>query len=154
MATITEGAWPYVQHRGGPPGFLKVLDPLTLAFPDFGGNRQLLTTGSVSRNDRVALFLMDYPRQERLKLLGHARVLDAKENQELVRRIQPDGPEQPRVERVFVIDVISFDWNCPNFITPRFTEEEMQVVVAPLHQRIAELEKQLAEQRALPRTAP
>ena len=142
MATITETGWPYVQHRGGKPGFLRVLGPTTLAFADFGGNRQMLSTGNLSANDRVALFLMDYPQRTRLKILGHARVEDARQYSELVRQLaEPDV--QRMVERLFFIEVVSFDWNCPKHITPRYTAEEVQKLVAPLKARIAELEAQL-----------
>lgn len=142
MATINESGWPYIQHRGGKPGFLRVVNPTTLAFADYRGNRQLLSTGNLAANDRVALFLMDYPRRTRLKILGHARVEDAREHPELVAQIaEPDV--QRVVERLFFIDVISFDWNCPQYITPRFTADEVKAVVEPLKRRIAELETEL-----------
>jgi uncharacterized protein len=144
LSTISESGWPYIQHRGGHKGFLRTLDAQTLAFADFGGNRQLLSTGNLATNDRVALFLMDYPRRERLKILGHARVLDAKEHPELIPQVLPDGIEADEVERIFIIDVLSYDWNCPQHITPRYTVGEVETAVAPLRQRIAELEKQLA----------
>jgi predicted pyridoxine 5'-phosphate oxidase superfamily flavin-nucleotide-binding protein len=145
MGTISSSGWPYIQHRGGPKGFLRPLDARTLAFADFGGNRQMLSTGNLATNDRVALFLMDYPRRERLKILGHARVLDAKEHRELIPKVLLPGFEENEVERIFVIDVLSYDWNCPQHITPRYTAEEIEVAVAPLRQRITELEKKLAE---------
>jgi predicted pyridoxine 5'-phosphate oxidase superfamily flavin-nucleotide-binding protein len=143
LATVTEDGWPYVQHRGGPPGFLKVLGPNQLGFADFGGNRQLVSTGNLTAGDRVALFLMDYPRKERLKLLGHVRVLDAREHPELADQLTPAPELRNTVERLFLIDVIAFDWNCPKYITPRFTEAEIETTVAQLKQRIAELEAQL-----------
>src|SRR5262249_35719061 len=130
LATVTETGWPYLQHRGGKPGFLRVLSPTRLAFADFGGNRQLLSTGNLSANDRVALFLMDYPRRTRLKILGHARVEEARQHPELVRQLGEPGAHQI-VERVFFIEVVSFDWNCPKFITHRYTAEEIQELVAP-----------------------
>ena len=142
MATITESGWPYIQHRGGPRGFLKVVSPTQLAFADFTGNRQMLSTGNLAANDRVALFLMDYPRRERLKILGHARIEDARQHPELVAQFAE--PEVHRiVERLFFIEVISFDWNCPKYITPRYTAAEVEKAVEPLRQRIAELEAQL-----------
>jgi len=146
MATVTEDAWPYVQHRGGPPGFLKVLGPNRLGFADFGGNRQMISTGNLAVSDRVALFFMDYARKERLKLLGHVRVLDARENPDLADQLSPTPALRGSVERLFLIDVIAFDWNCPKYITPRFTEEEVRVAVEPLKQRIAELERMVAGQ--------
>jgi uncharacterized protein len=142
LATVTETGWPYLQHRGGKPGFLRVLGPTTLAFADFGGNRQMLSTGNLAANDRVALFLMDYPQRTRLKILGHARVEDARQHPELVRQLaEPDV--QRIVERLFFIEVVSFDWNCPKYITPRYTIEEIQELVMPLKARIAELEAKL-----------
>jgi predicted pyridoxine 5'-phosphate oxidase superfamily flavin-nucleotide-binding protein len=112
MATVTETGWPYLQHRGGAPGFLRVLSPTQLAFADYKGNRQLLSTGNLAANERVALFLMDYPRRERLKILGHARIEDAREHPELVVQLaEPDT--RGIVERLFLIEVVSFDWNCP-----------------------------------------
>lgn len=110
--------------RGGPAGFVKVLGENQIGFADFSGNRQLLSTGNLSANDRVALFFMDYPHRGRLKLLGHARVLDARENPELAERLTPTPSLRGKVERLFVVDVIAFDWNSPQYITPRFTEEE------------------------------
>ena len=147
MATISESGWPYIQHRGGPRGFLKMLDAKTLAFADYGGNRQMLSTGNLATNDRVTLFLMDYPRRERLKILGHARVLDARDNAELAQRVHVPGFNQAKPERIFVVDVLSFDWNCPKFITPRYTSEEVEAAIEPLRQRIAELERRLAERK-------
>jgi predicted pyridoxine 5'-phosphate oxidase superfamily flavin-nucleotide-binding protein len=145
MATVTEDGWPYLQHRGGPAGFLKVIGPNQLGFADMGGNRQMVSTGNLAALDRVALFLMDYPRQERLKLLGHARVLDAREHPALADQLSPSAELRPRVERLFVIDVIAFDWNCPKYITPRYTAAEVETAIAPLKQRLAELEAQLAQ---------
>ena len=123
ISSVTESGWPYIQHRGGPKGFLKVIDEHTLAFADLGGNRQMLTTGNLQRNDRVALFLMDYPRRQRLKLLGHVEVLPASENASLVTEVAPEGIAVRLVERVYRIRVTAFDWNCPKYITPRFTTE-------------------------------
>jgi len=143
MATTNSDGWPYVQHRGGPPGFLHVIGPNQLGFADFRGNRQMLTTGNLEGDHRVALFLMDYPRRERLKLLGHARVLDAREHAALADQLCPWPEMRKTVERLFLIDVVSFDWNCPQHITPRYTEAEVNAVVATLTARIAELEQQL-----------
>lgn len=142
LATISESGWPYLQHRGGPPGFLRVIDSQTLAFADYGGNRQMLSTGNVATNDRAALFLMDYPRRERLKILGHARVLDARDHTELAQRVQSTG-DSHTAERIFLIDVLSYDWNCPKFITPRYTREEVSSLIQPLQNRIVELERML-----------
>lgn len=142
MATVSETGWPYIQHRGGRPGFLRVLSPTALAFADYRGNRQLISTGNLATNDRVALFLMDYPQRTRLKILGHARIEDARDHPELVAQLAE--PEAQRlVERLFFIDVVSFDWNCQQYITPRYTAAEVETAVAPLRQRIAELEARL-----------
>jgi predicted pyridoxine 5'-phosphate oxidase superfamily flavin-nucleotide-binding protein len=143
MATVSSDGWPYIQHRGGPPGFLKMLDDHTLGFADFKGNRQLLSTGNLEANDRVALFLMDYPQRARLKLMGHARTLDARDHAELSDQLSPSPHLRSQVERLILIDIISFDWNCPKYITPRFTSAEIKEAVAPLKARIAELEAQL-----------
>ena len=146
MATVSENGWPYLQHRGGKPGFLRVINPTSLAFADYKGNRQLLTTGNLAVTDRVTLFLMDYPQRTRLKILGHARVEGARQHPELVTQLAE--PEVQRVvERLFFISVVSFDWNCPQYITPRYTAAEVEVAVAPLKQRIAELEAELKKVR-------
>lgn len=144
MATVTESGWPYIQHRGGTPGFLRILSPGQIGFADYKGNRQMISTGSIAANDRVALFLMDYPRRERLKILGHARVLDARDHTELVGQLA-EPETRGMVERLFIIDVLSFDWNCPKYITPRFTAEQVGEMVIPLRERISELEAELAK---------
>ncbi len=124
IASEGENGWPYIQHRGGPKGFLKVLDSKTLAFADFRGNKQYITAGNVTHNDKVTLFLMDYPHQTRLKILGHARSSDPKDDPKLAEQLKLGG-YPAKVERVFVIDVVAFDWNCPQHITQRFTAEEI-----------------------------
>ncbi len=131
MATVSEDGWPYVQHRGGARGFLRVLEPTRLAFADYKGNRQLLTTGNLAVNGRVSLFLMDYPNRTRLKILGHARVEDAEGHPELVATLA-DAAISRSVERLVFIDVVSFDWNCQQYITPRFTLEEMESITTHL----------------------
>jgi predicted pyridoxine 5'-phosphate oxidase superfamily flavin-nucleotide-binding protein len=142
LGSISESGWPYVQHRGGPQGFLRVINETTLAFADYKGNRQLLTTGNVSVNDRVALILMDYPNRARLKILGRARIEDARAHPELVAQIA-DTKMRPSVERLVFIDVVSYDWNCPKYITPRYSIEEVEESVGSLKSRIAELESKL-----------
>jgi hypothetical protein len=143
IATVSETGWPYVQHRGGPPGFVKVLGPNLIGFADFKGNCQLVSTGNLGTANRVALFMMDYPHRTRLKLLGHARVLDARGHSELADQIAPESLCS-KVERLFLIQVISYDWNCPQYITPRFTAAEVEKHAGPLKARIAELEALLA----------
>ena len=142
VGSISESGWPYVQHRGGPAGFLRLLNETTLVFADYKGNRQLLSTGNVSANDRVALFLMDYKNRERLKILGHARIEDARAHPELTAQVT-DLKMRSSVERLVMIDVVSFDWNCPKYITPRYSSEEIEELVGPLRARIAELEATL-----------
>lgn len=124
MATVNEDGWPYVQHRGGPPGFLRVLGPKCLAYADFRGNTQLVSVGNISSNNRVSLILMDYPNRRRLKILGHMRVENAQAvpTEDLAAVAVADYRAQ--VERIVYIDVAAFDWNCPQHITQRFTEAE------------------------------
>jgi len=148
MATVSDTGWPYVQHRGGRPGFLKVLDATTLAFADFRGNLQYQSVGNLGGDGRVCLILVDYPQRRRLKLLGHARVIDLAELGDkapaLAGQLQIDDAGGV-VERVLLIEVEAFDWNCPQHITPRFSERELQAVVEPLRRRIAALEARLRE---------
>jgi uncharacterized protein len=150
MASVSEIGWPYVQHRGGPMGFVRVLGPSLSGFADFKGNRQLVSTGNLDVSDRVALFMMDYPNRTRLRLLGHARVLDAREHSELVEQLAPE-PLRSKVERLFLIQIVSYDWNCPQYITPRFTAEEVEKYAAPLKARIADLEAQIAARGTSPK---
>jgi len=139
LASRSETGWPYVQHRGGPPGFLKVLDATTLAFADFRGNRQYLSLGNVAADDRIALILMDYPNRRRLKVLGRMAARDLSDDADLAARLAlPDY--RGRAERAFVIQVEAFDWNCPQHITPRFTLAEIDAATAPLRQRLSALE--------------
>lgn len=142
MATVSETGWPYVQHRGGPKGFVKILDETTIGFADFAGNRQYISVGNLVGDDRVSLFFMDYPNRTRLKLLGRARAIEPGES-DLLQRLATPG-YKARVERGLVITVEAFDWNCPQHITPRFTVGEIEGFVAPLRNRIAELEAKLA----------
>jgi hypothetical protein len=142
MATVSETGWPYIQHRGGPPGFVRVLDRKTFGFADFRGNRQYVTVGNLEANDRISMIFMDYPNRARLKILGRARLIGPDEKDVLDRLSLPEY--RAVVERGFVITVEAFDWNCPQHITPRFTPAEIERVVASLHKRIAELEQELA----------
>jgi uncharacterized protein len=126
LATVSEEGWPYVQHRGGPAGFLRVLDAKTLAFADFGGNRQYVSVGNATANDRVSLFLMDYAHRERLKILGHLRMIDVREADEALRAAVALPGYRARIERVATITVAALSWNCPQHITPRFTLAEIE----------------------------
>lgn len=142
LGTVSEAGWPYIQHRGGAKGFLRLLNPSTLVFADYQGNRQLLSTGNLSVDDRVSLFLMDYPNQTRLKILGHARAEDARSHPDLAAQLT-NPSMKARVERLVFIDVVSFDWNCPKYITPRYSLEEVDELAGSLKARIAELETEL-----------
>ena len=129
-ATVSENGWPYVQYRGGAPGFLKVLDAQTIGYADFRGNRQYLSVGNIEADGRVALILMDYANRRRLKLWARARLVEAADDPELIRRVAiPNYPA--RVERAVVMTVEAFDWNCPQHITRRYTEAELAGLDAP-----------------------
>ena len=147
LATVSETGWPYVQFRGGPTGFITTLDDHTLAWPDFRGNRQFVSTGNLARNDRVAVIAMDYPNRQRLKIYGRARVVLASAAPDIADRVARPDYDTP-FERVFVVDVDAFDWNCPQHITPRYTVDEIEQYLAMLRQRIAALESENATLRA------
>ena len=139
MATVSESGWPYVQHRGGPPGFLKMLDEKTLGFADFRGNLQYISVGNVAADDRAALILVDYPNQARLKILAHVEMRDIAADSELAGRLAVPG-YKAKLERACLLTLEAFDWNCPQHITPRYTIDEIQAAAAPLQARIAQLE--------------
>lgn len=138
LATVSESGWPYVQHRGGPKGFLCVVDETTLAFPDYRGNRQYISLGNLAADDRAALFLMDYPNRRRLKLLARMKAVDISADPELAARLAVAG-YRAVTERAFVLRLEAFDWNCQQHITPRFTEAELEPALAPVRRRIEEL---------------
>jgi len=140
LATASADGQPYIQHRGGPAGFLRVLDETTLAFADFGGNRQYISAGNLSENDQVSIFLMDYPNRRRVKIWGRARVVD---NDDALMKEVADEAYAAKPERVIVIKVDAWDVNCPQHITPRYSESEVEVRIGELHQRIAELETEI-----------
>lgn len=142
MATVSEDGWPYIQHRGGPRGFLRVLSPTQLGFADYRGNRQYVSVGNLQTERRVSLFLMDYPNRARLKLFGRARVQAAEDAPDLAARLAIDG--QGTVERLFTLDIDAFDWNCPQFITPRFTEEELAASLSPMVEELQTLRQENA----------
>jgi ferredoxin-NADP reductase/predicted pyridoxine 5'-phosphate oxidase superfamily flavin-nucleotide-binding protein len=130
MASVSETGWPYVQHRGGPAGFMKVLDARRIGFADYAGNRQYISTGNFANEDRVALFFMDYPNRTRLKVLGRVQLIGPDDAQTLAQL--EDDDYRARVERGIVITVEAFDWNCPQHITPRFTWTEVDTMIAPV----------------------
>jgi predicted pyridoxine 5'-phosphate oxidase superfamily flavin-nucleotide-binding protein len=150
MATVSETGWPYVQHRGGPRGFLKVVDERTLAFADYSGNRQYISTGNLAADGRAALILMDYPRRMRMKIYVHVEVVAPEADPALTTLVTVPG-YKARIERIFVLRLDAFDWNCPQHITPRFTEAEIEEATQPLRERLAQLE---AENEALRRALP
>jgi len=139
MATVSETGWPYIQHRGGETGFLHVLDDRTIAFADYRGNKQYISVGNIEHDDRVALFLMDYPTRSRLKVLGHASVREGADAQQLISDLSGPEPEA-QVERAIVIKIEAFDWNCQQYITPRYTEDQVVKITAPMRQRLADIE--------------
>lgn len=131
LASVSETGWPYIQHRGGPPGFVKVLDDRTLGLPDYPGNRQFISFGNVDGDDRVSLFLMDYPHRRRLKILGHARLIERATEPALLVRLGAIADES--AERGLIISIEAFDWNCPKYITQRFTLAELDRLGALMH---------------------
>jgi uncharacterized protein len=141
IATVGETGWPYVQHRGGPTGFVRVLDETTIGFADFRGNRQYVSVGNLMTDNRVSMFFMDYPNKTRLKLFGYAKIIGHDDQATLTRLELPDY--RARVEHGFLIKVEAYDWNCPQHISQRFTHDEMHTILAPLTSRIAELEAEL-----------
>lgn len=143
QATVSETGWPYVQFRGGPAGFLKVLDAKTIGYADFRGNRQYLSIGNVNADGRIALILMDYANRRRLKIWGRAKVIHEREDPDLLARLEMPG-YRARVERAVIIAVEAFDWNCPQHITPRFTEAEIVEWAAGMQQSLADLEEENA----------
>jgi len=141
LATVSSSGWPYIQHRGGPKGFLKVLDDKTLAFADFRGNRQYLSIGNVTTDDKTALFLMDYANRLRLKILAHLEVRDLSDDPALAEKLVLPG-YKAMAERTVLLHLEAYDWNCPQHITQRFTEEELSHALAPIRQRQEALESE------------
>ena len=150
LGSVGENGWPYVQHRGGPKGFLKVLDEKTVGFADFKGNRQYISVGNLSADDRVSLFLMDYPNRRRLKLWAQARIVHQNEDPDLVARLEVPS-YRARVERGIVMTIEAVDWNCPQHITPRYSQGEVERLIAPLMEENRVLQAQL--EQAVARTA-
>lgn len=146
MATVSETGWPYVQHRGGPQGFLKVLDDQTLAFADYRGNFQYISLGNLSANDKACLFLMDYPRRARLKIYVHADVVALDADPAMTDAVLAGATG--KVERIIRLRLQNFDWNCPQHIVPRFTEVQMAAALQPIRDRLESLEAENARLRA------
>jgi predicted pyridoxine 5'-phosphate oxidase superfamily flavin-nucleotide-binding protein len=145
LGTASAGGQPYIQHRGGPKGFLQVLDERTLGFADFGGNRQYITLGNLAENERAFLFLMDYANRRRVKMWGRAEVVEG--DTDLLKRLSVPG-SRGRPERAILFHVEAWDVNCPQHITRRFSEEEVIPIIQGLRDRIAELETELQALRA------
>ena len=148
LASVGETGWPYVQYRGGPPGFLRVLSDDTLGWADFRGNRQYITSGNLHGNDRVALIVMNYAERQRLKIYGRATIRDASEDPDLIAQLA-DERYPAVIERVIIIKVAAFDWNCQQHITPRYTLDEIHQQTSALRHRVAALEAENAEMRRL-----
>lgn len=147
LSTVGENGYPYVQFRGGPRGFLKVLDAQTLAYADFRGNMQYISVGNLQRNDKAALILMDYANRQRLKIYARIETIEARDAPELIAKLQ-DASYDAQVERAMVLHVEAFDWNCPQHITQRFTIEEIRELNAPLYEHINKLEAEIARLKA------
>jgi predicted pyridoxine 5'-phosphate oxidase superfamily flavin-nucleotide-binding protein len=135
LASVSSTGWPYVQFRGGPPGFVRSPDANTLAWADFRGNRQYVSTGNLAGDERVSLFFMDYPDQLRLKVFGRARTLDARDHPDVVAELSVPG-YRAVVEQAVVVTVVAFDWNCPQHITPRYSRSELEALLAPAGTRL------------------
>ena len=146
LASVSETGWPYVQFRGGPPGFLRVVDDHTIGWADFRGNLQYITTGNVSGDDRVALIVLDYAQRRRLKIFGHARVVTVADDAALVTSFADPGYDA-EVERAVLVTVEAFDWNCQQHITPRFSAAELEPHLAPLRRQLADLQAENARLR-------
>ena len=142
LSTVGENGYPYVQFRGGPKGFLKVLDARTLAYADFRGNLQYISVGNLTRNDKAALILMDYAQRQRLKIYARIEVIEAQDAPELIAQLQ-DPEYKAQIERAMLLHVEAFDWNCPQHITQRFTLEEIRELNAPLFEHVAKLEAEI-----------
>jgi uncharacterized protein len=144
MASIGENGFPYIQHRGGPKGFVKVIDVNTIGFIDFSGNKQYITVGNLVTHNNVSLFMMDYPARARLKIYAKAEIIELNTRPELLKRlVLEDYPSKP--ERMILLHIEAYDWNCSQHITPRYTEEEIEEALAPQREYIRKLEQELKE---------
>ncbi len=141
LGTVNGSGQPYIQHRGGPKGFLKVLDDKRLAFADFSGNKQYISTGNISENNKSFIFFMDYPNKSRIKVWGTTEVVF--EDKELVEQLA-DPSYTAKIERVFIFTIEAWDMNCPQHIKQRYTIEDLNMVTEPLHKKIQELETKLS----------
>ena len=142
QATVASNGWPYVQHRGGPKGMLKVLSDNQIGYADFKGNKQYLSVGNIQNNNKVSLIIMDYPRKARLKIWARAEIVTKADDAELIEQLQNSEYKTP-VERGIILTIEAFDWNCPQHIKPRFTEQDVAEWFAPHQQKIADLEDEI-----------
>jgi len=140
QATISENGWPYVQHRGGPAGFLRVIDHQTIGYADFSGNKQYLSVGNLNANPRISLILMDYANRRRLKLWGTVRIVHESEEPRIIAHLEVPS-YRARVERGILIHIEAVEWNCPQHITPRYSKAEVETIIQPLVQEIEILRK-------------
>ena len=147
LASVTADGWPYMQHRGGPAGFLRHIAGNRIGFADYRGNKQYISTANLKGNDRVSLFLMDYPNRDRLKLVGHATIVELADDPAAVTALMPET-YRATPERAFFIDVIGWEWNCSQHITPRFTEAEISAAVRPMAAELNQLRAEIAALRA------
>ena len=147
IATVGETGQPYIQFRGGPAGFLKVLDERTLGYADFRGNLQYISVGNLAANNKAAIFLMDYPNQRRLKILATVDVHDAADRPDLIEKLT-DPAYDAKIERAVILRVEAYDWNCPQHITPRYSMEEVRQMVGPLNEHIKKLEEEIKQLKA------
>ncbi|MBE8724387.1 pyridoxamine 5'-phosphate oxidase family protein [Flavobacterium hungaricum] len=148
MATYGENEFPYIQHRGGPKGFVKILDNKTIGIVDFTGNRQYISSGNISKNSRVAIIMVSYPQRARLKIYAEASIIDIESDSDLYEKLQPEDYKF-KPEQMMVFKIKAYDWNCPQHITPRFTVAEVKEVFDLQKKRISDLEQQIKDLEAL-----
>ncbi|MCE7062266.1 pyridoxamine 5'-phosphate oxidase family protein [Dyadobacter sp. CY343] len=143
LASYGENTFPYIQHRGGPKGFIKVIDDDTIGIVDFSGNRQYISVGNIVKNPKVSLILVSYPMQARLKIFAEAEIMEISDHPDLYEILKPEG-YRFRPERMLVFHIKAYDWNCPQHITPRFTEQEMEPMLHQQKEYIRKLEEEVA----------
>jgi uncharacterized protein len=153
MATISESGWPYVQHRGGPKGFLKVLDEKTMGFADFRGNLQYISLGNIATRDKTSLFFMDYPNRTRLKMFVHTEERSLAGDPTLSTALSLPG-YRAKVERALIFHLEAFDWNCPQHITPRYTKQELQPIFEDMESQLRQLQAENRQLRNQLKAAP
>ena len=142
MASQGENDFPYIQHRGGPAGFVRIIDNETIGFVDFGGNRQYISIGNISGNPKVSLIFVSYPMQARLKIYAEAEVIEIRDNPDLYDLLRPDNYKF-KPERMLIFHIKAYDWNCPQHITPRYTRQEMEPILEEQNEYVLELQKEI-----------